>query len=553
MLQFRLSHLKRSKEHLLPLCGALLSLLITLNTQVAYSDQRLCAEVLSLPVRIFNNQTRLLKGEQHSQEIQRQLSENVNTLEELRNLDQREFQDRRYFSQLIQRGEFFNAFRGSQRPLYVHTLRFSDISSLNNHLLTVSHTEKVLELIYLAVNRRLNEISKKSGRIVLHRWTGLTVIGYLSPQEFQQEILLPVKSEILNYLETSISSEQVSKLTQWERWQWLGFLNEMIKLQSAEVSKFYKDRSFESWTEAEVFKHLIVEMHLKTVFFPTRWWPWARDQYSTWSEKAQQRRKILRELFTRSHKSWPEALLRLHKYGSKPEERVRFQSWLDSLNLSISTEEIINIFDEYLKDLRVADLLQFNYYPRPRKKSLGDEAWVTLDRYPENALERRRLLFEKAKLAHYVQTIDLKSLGGFKRVLQDDWIGNGAKVEEIDRVFTLMNKKLRMHYNYAYSEIKKIIGPKRGVYIHTFGDDGILLYSRISREQRVQIEKFLSSLKLNLEDAFAGAGYAGTYVSQIVRIREPGNSSSIAQAIAESRDEVFDVKLQMKILERTEY
>jgi hypothetical protein len=129
---------------------------------------------------------------------------------------------------------------------------------------------------------------------------------------------------------------------------------------------------------------------------------------------------------------------------------------------------------------------------------------------------------------------------------QDRWIQAGARIEDVNHIFDRLNAKLRQYFNRLYNDLDIKTGPKKSVFLYDSGDDGMLALPPMSRKMLKEVEDMIASRPIVISDILPGVPDLQIYASKAKIIEIMGDPLSMAIAGVASREEVFELKKQIK-------
>jgi hypothetical protein len=515
----------------------------------AHAAKRLCGTSF-VPVASSDvNHNRQDVALDQAAELKTQLDENQAALLDLRNSDRIEYENRIRFMKHIQKsGTEVNG-----KPLRLVRVGFKNLSYLNSDLVTISHSEKFLEMYYREVHKLLKQ-NPELGGIVLHRYIEFYLMT-TAPQSVIESIVARVNQKVVEYFRSRRSESNVQSELRLPDFSWKDMVDKITWLEPLEVSveKFgLQNPEIRTIDPEQLFRLLITDGHIESTFkAASKRMSGLRfknyESFEEWSIDSKRRANHLKLAIENSGVEWKVALKKLHELAGDPSKAVAFQRWLRSV-VGPDHRALYEEFTAYIFDWQMTNFFQYSDNPMLSRKKVTDpdSIWSQLETLPENSLERRRVLLEKAKSGQYIIATDFKGLGLFKRMEQDRWLQAGLKREDVIHVFDRLNKKMHDHFNGLYNEIKAKVGPKKGVHIYVSGDDAFMVLPQISKKMVTEIEQIIANRPMRIDDIIAGADPIQVYSSGAVRIEVVGDHQSIANALAQVRDYLFNLKKQLK-------
>ncbi|MGE3973028.1 MAG: hypothetical protein AB7F59_00730, partial [Bdellovibrionales bacterium] len=313
----------------------------------------------------------------HVAELKSQLNENAQVLNELRNSDRTEYRNRmRFMNQLRLRGNMVY-YKDQLRPLQLVRIGFRNISVLNSDLLTISHTERFLELYYREFHKFFTE-DPSLGGIVLHRYNEFYIMTPANNVEMQWYVNI-VNQKMVQFLQRSRPEGFIRyKGPQFANFTWANMMLNLVwhDFHGVDLAKMgLSEKEAKEITAEELFRKLVATGFVDTTFRTAkdRFLNIPLKEYTTfedWARDAQTRANYLKAAVESVGQDWKSALRQLHELAGDFEKMPQFQKWFERTfrGTQYFEKHLITEFQLYIFEWQVANFFSFSDNPNLAKR-----------------------------------------------------------------------------------------------------------------------------------------------------------------------------------------
>lgn len=376
------------------------------------------------------------------------------------------------------------------------------LKELNDKLWDIGGTEYYLLNLDEVLSRVL-EKNSRYGKIIHRNYKDRVVVTKLSEEEFRSLVLNKVVSELV----TEISKIRKAPGSGWE---WSSYVRQSLKLGSGDsLESAHFDlqlssvgKTFDEWSSETglLRKKLDTALHSKGLSLG----------------EALKRARLYKGNIE-ALKAW----LKTKGLPSKYAGRLLYYSRLTNIADFLPTAQLL---DE--ADLRMVESAkQWTGSSRgeilqelPRFKKILSDSWDF----------RRATFIRDVKDSHFIVATDISGLGEKALMARDRWISEGADPSKISRVYDGTTEYLSKYYKDLHDELAAAVGGSEFVKLYASGDDALWGLPELTPLQHSKIQEIFKD-KNDL------------YVL-IKPIKRPGDADSVADAIFESRDDLFALK-----------
>jgi len=405
--------------------------------------------------------------------------------------------------------------KGLRRGERVFWVQQREIKELNEKLWNMGGTERYLATLDEEVAAVLSA-DPKLGRLIHQNYKDRVIVSKLSQEEFEKRVLAPARERAAEKVAQAFSSQNGAASAEirdaWREW---------IR-QSTDVG------SGKSLMEAHLSKNPQIRAIQEQKGVGTL------EAYSVWKSDAGKLRTRVDAGLTKGGVTIREAFLMLKKVEGSTAGMARMLT-----NRGMASEEasrVAALVVDYKNQLSVADVL-----PLPKKltplenrrleiAAKGDyqqahrvlsDAWVF----------ERNLAFSKAPDAGAVVALDVQGLGVDGLVARDQWMKQGARLEELPEVYRGTSASLEERMEKVKQGIEEIVGKQ--VHLYQSGDDALILVPPSGGQATIRkIEAFVQQ-----QDSLYSAVEPIPTVSSAEK-----RSEDIAESIHRVREKLFSQK-----------
>jgi hypothetical protein len=406
--------------------------------------------------------------------------------------------------------------KGLKRGERVFWVQQREIKELNEKLWNMGGTERYLATLDEEVAAVLSA-DPKLGRLIHQNYKDRVIVSSLSQEEFEKRVLAPARERASEKVAQAFSSRADAAASAEIRDAW----REWIR-QSTDVG------SGKSLMEAHLAKNPQIRAIQQQKGVGTL------EAYSVWKADAGKLRTRVDAGLTKGGVTIREAFLMLKKVEGSTAGMARMLT-----NRGMASEEasrVAALVVDYKNQLSVADVL-----PLPKALTPGEvrrldvaakgdyqqahrvlsDAWVF----------ERNLAFSKAPDASAVVALDVQGLGIDGLVARDQWMKQGARLEELPEVYGGTTASLDERMGQVKEGIEKIIGAP--VHLYQSGDDALILVPPAGGRDAIRkIESFVKE-----QDSLYSAVEPIPTVSSVEK-----RSEDIAESIHRVREKLFSQK-----------